>query len=55
MRCTLGNAATQYEQYVYKISSNAPPPIDCEDVPASAVKGGVVLIATGSDIGVDEV
>jgi hypothetical protein len=55
MRCGLGNVTAQYQQYVYEISSNAPPPRECEDVPAPAVKGGVVFVATELDLGVDEV
>jgi hypothetical protein len=42
------------EQYVYGISRNAPPPGECEDVPAPMEKGGVVFVATGLDLGVDE-
>jgi hypothetical protein len=54
-RCGLCNATAQYQQNVYEISSNAPPPRECEDVPAPVVKGGVVFVATGLDLRVDEV
>jgi hypothetical protein len=57
MMCGLCNATAQFQQYeyVYEISSNAPPPREYEDVPAPVVKGGVVFVATGLDLGVDEV